>query len=144
MKKQWMEPRILVQAFAPNEYVSTCWKVACSNNTTKDHQQSNAPYGDLWSNPEGPYDNPFSHEGDCSKAENNYFSVNANNDIVFEFEKSSEQGNLTGGYDAWVDVNENDKVDTGDVIYWFTQNLVRVWNHWGYVQSVDQAHINRS
>lgn len=34
MKKKWEEPRILVQQFAPNEYVSACWKIKC-----------NVPYG---------------------------------------------------------------------------------------------------
>ena len=49
----------------------------------------------------------------------------------------------------WIDVNGNGIVDGNgrigsDVIYWYTSNGTRRWNHWGYVQSASSDHINRS
>ena len=32
MKKEWVEPRIEVQKFTPNEYVAACWLVSKENN----------------------------------------------------------------------------------------------------------------
>lgn len=143
MKKQWTLPRILVQEFEANEYVAACWKVGCKNDTTFYKRKTNALYGSKWLGEEGPYDQPFSHDGDCRNAENNYFQANGT-DIKFEYETSGQQGKLTGGFDAWVDVDGDGIVDTGDVVYWYTSNGTRRWNHWGYVQTVDQAHTNRS
>ena len=143
MKKQWTLPCILVQAFEANEYVAVCWKVGCGNNTTKHNQHSNAPFGNRWSGREGPYDNEFNHDGDCRIADNNYFNANGTN-ITFVEENTSAQPGLKGGFDYWQDVNSNSIVDTGDVIYWYTDNGYRRWNHWGYVETVDQGHINRS
>lgn len=37
MKKEWVEPRILVQQFVANEYVAACYKIKCTtphNNDT--------------------------------------------------------------------------------------------------------------
>ena len=143
MKKQWTSPRILVQAFEANEYVAVCWKVGCKNDTTFSNRHSNAPFGNLWSKGEGPYDDVFNHNGDCRIADNNYFNANGTN-ITFVEENTSAQPGLTGGFDHWEDVNSNGIVDTDDVIYWYTDNGYRRWNHWGYVETVDQGHINRS
>lgn len=30
MKKKWEEPRIMVQQFAPNEYVAACYNISCN------------------------------------------------------------------------------------------------------------------
>lgn len=146
MKKTYVVPRMECETFEPNEYVATCWKVGCSNNTsyaTQGNDNSNAPYGNRWINSEGPYDRPFSHNGSCRTATNNYFKTNGTN-VTFEFENNSEQGTLYGGLDYWGDVNNNNVIDSGDVIYWHTSNTKRTWNHWGYVESVDSTHINRS
>lgn len=144
MKKRWEEPKIMVQEFLPNEYVAVCWSVGCSNNTTFHHHCSNAPYGNQWSGTEGPYDEVFSHDGSCRNPENNYFSGNADGSgLRFVNEDSSDQGYLTGGFDKWIDANNNGIVDTRDVIYWYTDNGGRRWNHWGYVQSTS-SHPLRS
>ncbi|MGN0422043.1 MAG: hypothetical protein ACI4EY_04840 [Lachnospiraceae bacterium] len=143
MKKEYVTPTMVGECFIANEFVSTCWRVGCKNTTTQGNQNSNAPYSNMWKQNEGPYDNMFSHDGDCRNASNNYFQANGTN-IIFEFERNSEQGNLGGGFDNWVDVNNNNIVDTKDVVFWHTSNKERTWNHWGYVESVDAAHINRS
>lgn len=143
MKRTYNHPQVSVEEFTPNEYVAICWKVGCSNNTTFDNQKSNAPHGNLWKVTEGPYDAQFSHSGDCRNSGNNYFQAKGTN-ITFEFENNSQQGTLGGGFDKWIDANGNGTVDSNDVVYWHTSNDTRTWNHWGYVESVDKAHINRS
>ena len=30
MKKEWIEPEIMVQQFVANEYVAACWKINCN------------------------------------------------------------------------------------------------------------------
>ena len=92
----------------------------------------------------------FSHKGECRNASNNYFRGNSDgSNLEFHKETSSDQGELTGGFDDWIDVNGNGIVDGNggigsDVIYWYTSNGTRRWNHWGYVQSASSDHINRS
>lgn len=143
--KKYIKPQLYAEIFIANEYISVCWMVSCENKTTYWNHTSNATYGNLWSKREGPYDQSFSHDGSCRDASNNYFSGNSDgSNIQFIYESSSEQGNLTGGFDDWVDVNNNGTVDTGDVIYWYTSNGTRTWNHWGYVQSANSSHPNRS
>lgn len=146
MKKKWENPKIQVQEFMPNEYVAVCWRVGCENDTTISKQYSNAlkAYGYHWNQPEGPYDSPFSHDGDCRIASNNYFRGSADgSDLEFVMETSSAQGNLGGGFDYWID-NGDKVVGTGDVIYWHTSNSERTWNHWGYVETAEASHPNRS
>ena len=150
MKLEWKNPSIQVQEFEPNEYVAVCWSVGCRNDTTYYKQWSNAPYGNHWSGREGDYDKPFSHDGDCRDAGNNFFRGNADGSgLEFVLETSHDQGNLTGGFDYWYDTNSNGVVDGNgnsgsDVIYWYTDNGSRRWNHWGYVQSAESSHPNRS
>lgn len=142
--REYVRPMMTGETFAPNEYVAVCWAVGCQNNTTYKNHKSNAPYGNLWNVEEGPYDSVFSHDGDCRNPGNNYFRGNADGSyLAFVYEDSQDQGNLTGGIDRWVD-NGDGIVGTGDVIYWHTSNGSRTWNHWGYVQSADGDHMNRS
>lgn len=144
MKKAYKTPTACAEEFMPNEYVAVCWSVGCKNNTTYRNHNSNAPYGNRWTVEEGPYDRPFSHDGDCRNASNNYFRGNADgSNLSFVYEDSHDQGNLSGGLDRWVD-NGDGVVGSGDVIYWHTSNGSRTWNHWGYVQTADSAHPNRS
>lgn len=148
--KAYITPMMTSEVFAPNEYIAVCWQVACSNNTTYYNHHSNAPSIDRWSGVEGPYDDVFSHNGDCRNASNNYFRGNSDgSNLEFLMETSSDQGELTGGFDDWIDVNGNGIVDGNggkgsDVIYWYTRNGTRRRNHWGYVQSASSDHINRS
>ena len=150
VRKEWVTPKAVVEEFEANEYVAACWSVGCRNDTTFSDHRSNTPYGNHWSGTEGPYDRVFSHEGDCRDAGNNYFRGNSDGSgLQFVMETSSDQGNLAGGFDYWVDVNRNGIVDGNgrwgsDVFYWYTDNGSRRWNHWGYVQSVASSHANRS
>ncbi len=141
MKKMWKEPSIQVQKFVPNEYVATCWQVACA--------VGNGDYGgynwSYWGNVRPSGDQSNDHTGSCSFAVNNQFSVNENGSVTFVSESSSDQGTLTGGYTSYIDNNDNDIVDAGDVIFWYTTGSGnRRWNHYGTVVNISEDHPNRS
>ena len=146
--REYMRPTMQGEVFAANEYVAVCWRVGCKNNTSWHNKYTNAPDISGWGGvAEGPYDYPFSHDGDCRNPSNNYFRGDPNGDnIEFVMETTSgDLGNLSGGFCTWTDANSNGIVDTDDVIYWYTAaNDGRRWNHWGRVQSTDLTHPNRS
>lgn len=146
MKKSWEEPKIMVQQFVPNEYVAICWGVACSvgggdyGTYGLEYWDGVAPYGNLC----------HDHTGSCSISSNNQFNVDANNNVSFYAENNDEQGSLSGGYTSYIDNNGNNKVDGGDIIFWYTLGydsrgkVNRRWNHYGTVVNADSKHPNRS
>ena len=38
MERKWETPRVLVQEFEPNEYVTVCWGVACDVSWANDYE----------------------------------------------------------------------------------------------------------
>ena len=144
--KRWVKPRTEVQVFEANEYVAACWTVACS--------VGNGNYGwygtwDGWSHwgGEEPYGSScHDHTGSCRYAENNQFNVSENGQVSFYAENSSDQGSLKGGFTSYIDRNENNIVDNGDTIFWYTLsgNSDRRWNHYGTVVNPTPDHPNRS
>lgn len=145
MKKTWVDPRIEVQQFVPNEYVATCWGVAC---IVGDGNYGGYGAEESWShwNGKAPYGNDCdNHNGSCSVAVNNQFK-DSNGKVSFYAENNSEQGSLNGGYTGYIDNNNNNKIDGGDTIFWYTLsgNRDRRWNHYGTVVNADPSHPNRS
>ncbi len=142
MKKRWETPRAVVEKFEPNEYVAVCWTVACKvgngnyGGYSWDQWGGKAPYG-------GGCDN---HTGSCSEARNNQFNVDGNGNVSFYAENSSDQGSLNGGYTSYIDVNGDDSINDGDIIFWYTLsgNSDRRWNHYGTVVNPTPEHPNRS
>ena len=140
--RSWVKPRTEVQKFEANEYVAACWSVAC--------KVGNGNYGGYnWSYWGGqkPYGGECDdHTGSCSEAGNNQFNVDANGNVSFYAEESSDQGSLNGGYTGYIDNNGNNVVDDGDKIFWYTLsgNRDRRWNHYGTVVNPTPEHPNRS
>lgn len=147
MKKMWAEPKIAVQEFVPNEYVAACWQVGCI-----------VGYGNYggygWKNdwamwggtpPQGG-EASHDHRGSCSIASNNQFNVDADGNVSFFAENSSDQGSLNGGYTGYSDNNGNNSIDNGDLIFWYTLDADgdRRWNHYGTVMNISADHPNRS
>lgn len=134
--RTYTTPKMTSEQFAPNEYISACWQVACT--------VGNGNYGgynwfNQWSHWDGqrPYgNNCHDHTGSCSQSENNVFTVSGNR-VTFYFENSSDQGELRGGYTDYIDRNNNNTIDEGDTIFWYTvsSNGDRRWNHYGTVES---------
>ena len=136
--RTYTTPKMTSEQFAPNEYISACWQVACT--------VGNGNYGefgrqDNWSHWDGkaPYGNDCdNHTGSCSQAENNIFIVSDNGNVTFDFENSSEQGELSGGFTGYIDADESGSISDGDIIFWYTSTEKkgkRRWNHYGTVKS---------
>ena len=111
--KTYTIPKMTSEQFASNEYISACWQVAC-----KVGDGDYGPYGywENWRHWDGrqPYGNNCHDHTD-----------------------SSDQGELRGGYTDYIDRNNNNTIDAGDTIFWYTvsSNGDRRWNHYGTVES---------
>lgn len=146
MKRAYETPTACAEEFMPNEYVAVCWSVAC--------KVGNGNYGnygkiDKWAhwNGQEPYGSYCDdHTGSCSISSNNQFNVSEDGTVSFYAENSSDQGSLNGGYTSYIDINGNNVVDDGDIIFWYTLsgNKDRRWNHYGTVVAADSSHPNRS
>ena len=146
MKKMWAEPKIAVQEFVPNEYVAACWQVECRVGYGNYGGYGSEQRWRMWG-----YQRPYGdacddHRGSCSIASNNQFNVDEYGNVSFFAENSSEQGSLNGGYTGTIDVNGNNIIDDGDLIFWYTLsgNEDRRWNHYGRVSNISAGHPNRS
>ena len=146
MLEKWETPRVTIQEFEPNEYVAACWTVACDVGDG-DYGGYGAQTGWYYWNGVAPKGGGCNdHTGSCSIASNNQFNVSENGTVSFYAENSSDQGSLNGGYTNYIDINKNNIVDDGDIIFWYTLsgNGDRRWNHYGTVQTADSSHPNRS
>lgn len=84
MKEMWEAPRIAVEEFAPNEYVSVCWGVQCDvtksnkwegdNTTTYDGKTYNWNQINTWDYDSWSAGTGLSHSADhCGTADNQAF-----------------------------------------------------------------------
>ena len=143
MRKIYERPNVIIEEFMPNECVAACWKVACI--------VGNGNYGGYDKDKWGFWDGvaPIKkadddHTGSCKDADNNFFSVNSAGEVIFDFEHSHEQNtNLFGGCTHLIDSGDN-VVGEGDIIFWYTAQPGRRWNHYGVVEPVDAGHPNHS
>lgn len=148
MREIWTTPHVEVQEFVANEYVAACYKIACA----RGRRSVLPPTGSQWNGKE--YGKDIIHEdigsslaaGTCADASANRVLTDNNGVYQNIQEKNKEQGWIDGGFDKWIDVNGNSKMDAGDIIYWHTFNKgnTRRWNHWGYIEEFDSNHPNHS
>lgn len=146
MKKMWAEPKIAVQEFVPNEYVAACWEVGC---VVGNGNYGGYGDGDNWRMWDwvAPWGGAcHDHTGSCRIPNNNQFNVDEYGNVSFFAENSSDQGSLNGGYTGYIDRNNSDSIDNGDLIFWYTLsgNSDRRWNHYGTVTDISADHPNRS
>lgn len=150
MKKRWVEPRVQVEEFMPNEYVAVCWAIACY-------------YGILGGNTEGIHNNDLPkglHEKEgathtmrrdgtgCGHEDNQFITERSNGS--FSVMEINTQG--LGNLNTQLTKNSNynglsssiSGVGPGDVIYWTTSSGDRTWYHRGTVSATDYGHPNRS
>ena len=131
-KKMWREPSVEIQEFVPNEYVAACFKLACGRGS-----DPSLPYGSHWKTPDT-----------CGDASANRVITDDGGVFQSVGEFNGEQGWLNGGLDEILQMDGNNTVDPGDVIFWHTNASGkfdnRKWNHWGVVQQQDPSHPNHS
>lgn len=145
MKKEtWIRPQAMIEEFEPNEYVAICYNVPCSQGANA----RNSEYGDGTSHWKvAAYgSNCHDHSGSCSIYSNNFITTDKSGNFTGIYEMSSDQGKLAAAFDDWIDSNDNNKYDAGDIVFWHTNSAdnKRQWNHWGVLETADSKHPNRS
>lgn len=145
MKKMWNEPSIMVQEFEPNEYVAACYQLACQRGPS-----NILTYGSYWQRDEqGNVSHSAAGTPDtCADPSANRVITSDGGTFSSIGELNGEQGWLNGGLDYIMQMDGNNTVDPGDVIFWHTEAgsgwNKRRWNHWGVVQQEDPNHPNHS
>ena len=162
MKEMWEKPRILVEEFAPNDYVAVCYQLGCEN-TTGDGTLPDGSYTktDLWGDyGQDPnwlgnirvngnrYHVGDEHEDACKDPTKNAIQVNGKEISIWE--DSGWGGTLESEITYTKDYN-NDGLGAGDLFAWVTfkdfGNLVsnvHIWLHWAIAGVCDANHPNRS
>lgn len=143
MKRVYETPALYIEAFAANEYVAACYKLACQVGTG-----ATPPDRNKWS---GRERGDVSHSklgtpNTCADANANRILTDDGGALQAVQEHNYDQGWINGQLDYWVDVNQNQKYDTGDRVYWYTTDSgnTRRWNHWGIIEATDSSHPNHS
>lgn len=119
MKRMYEKLMAYEEAFVANEYVATCYGLACSVGFGNSGDK-----GNKWKYDEK--DSVF-HEhdfvsGTCTDASANRVITNDGSVVKSVSEYNKDQGWLDGGFDYWDDRNNNGIVDTKDGIYWHTES----------------------
>ena len=144
-KKMWREPSVEVQEFVPNEYVAACFKLACQRAPA-----NRLTYGSHWDSSDHGHASysPIGTPDTCGDASANRVITDDGGVFQSVGEFNGEQGWLNGGLDEILQMDGNNTVDPGDVIFWHTNASGkfdnRKWNHWGVVQQQDPSHPNHS
>ena len=162
MKEMWEKPRILVEEFAPNDYVAVCYQVACRNETGAGTLPGNYTKEDLWGaygqdpnwfgniNVNGDrYHVGNEHEDACKDPTKNAIQVNGKEISIWE--DSGWGGTLESEITRTVDYNNDKKIGAGDLFAWVTFKdfgsaftKATIWLHWAIAGLSDENHPNRS
>lgn len=166
MKEMWEKPRILVEEFAPNDYVAACYQLSCQNGGDPKDRPINGETGKAYTDAEfwgEKYSNPGkgggvwkgyryywlddSHSGACTDPDKNAIQVNGDNgDNISIWESSNWGETLPSEVTYTKDYNNNGVFDAGDLFAWVTFSKVtfQYWLHWAYAGFCDENHPNRS
>lgn len=145
MKRAYETPVACAEEFMPNEYVAACFQLACGRGS-----DPSLPYGSHWGSSErGDVSHSTIGTPDtCGDASANRVITDDGGVFQSVGEYNGQQGWLNGGLDYILQMDGNNTVDPGDVIFWHTNASGwgdrRKWNHWGVVQQQDPSHPNHS
>lgn len=159
MKRMYEKPMAYEEAFVANEYVAACYALACKVGSeghipkyigSGRHQYKNPSY--LWKIDEkgsGITHAVLGTSGTCADKHANRVITDDGGIFQQVQEHNSAvggQGWINGGYDGYIDVNGNGKMDTNDIVYWHTTNSdsTRIWDHYGVLEAADSSHPNHS
>ena len=140
MKKEWIMPTARVEYFSTNEYLSTCWGVAC------DYEKANK-YEESLHHPNE------THSKDHCGTFTNQVLKDLNGDGTFDtmIEVGTEglgtlECKLYRGSNYKIPMKFSDIKETTKRLYWTTQTAdgKRVWHHQGTIEQQDPNHPNRS
>lgn len=141
MKKRWVEPRVQVEEFMPNEYVAVCWGVACSTGKANTVEK-------------GYYLNPVKagvthDDAYCGQTSHQWLVDSDNNNVAESMTEINTDGlgNLVCTVytdSSYSTVRDISTVQSGNYIYWTTSSGDRTWHHQGLVSDTVPGHPNRS
>ena len=140
MKAKWETPRIKVETFAPNDYVSACWGVACDVTAANQYEKTIGTYNPV---------NLFHDAYNCGQASNQYIQDKNGDGTIDTMTETGTKGlgNLkcTLYTDGTYTTKESySSVQPGSYIYWTTSASSRTWHHQGRAVATETAHPNRS
>lgn len=141
MKKRWVEPRVQVEEFMPNEYVAVCWGVQCSIGPANDYEAS-------------IFNSAQDHRSEYCGTRGHQWLTDENNDGTPERMSEINTDGL-GTLACTIYTDESYKyrrdistVKVDDYIYWTTSagsgKDRRTWHHQGTVTATTPGHPNRS
>lgn len=110
----WKQPRTVVQRFEPNEYVAACYQLACQRGPKDD-----LAYGSYWGASEkGEVSHsPAGTPDTCADPSANRVITSDGGTFSSVGEFNGEQGWLNGGLDYIMQMDGNNTIDPGDVIF---------------------------
>ena len=150
MKKRWVEPRVQVEEFMPNEYVAVCYSVVCNTGAANKVEMGwHIKKNDQWTN---NYDAGQIHDPSrCGALGSYYVRDDDGNGLMDSLtEYSPDQGPLACTLYTNASYNQmagwNTVSASSGTIYWETNSAdgTRTWHHQGVVQVADASHPNRS
>lgn len=164
MKEMWEKPRILVEEFAPNDYVAVCYELSCQNGGKPEARPINKETGNRYTDVElwgEKYSKPGafdyikedgryyklddSHSGACTEPDKNAIRVNGDNSISI-WESSNWGETLNSKVTTSINLNGDDELGKGDLFAWvtFSQDLHKYWLHWAIAGVANLLNPNRS
>ena len=139
MKKEWIMPQASVDQFSTNEYLSTCWEVACKVDRANSFDRGK---------------NGISHDLEhCGNPANQVLQDVDGDGFIDKMTEVGTDGlgNLKCTVftsDSYRRERNMETIEPGDYIYWTTQagsgRKKRVWHHQGYAQTISATNPNRS
>lgn len=162
MKEMWEKPRILVEEFAPNDYVAACYQVGCGNTTEGKLPGDSYTKEKLW----GSYGQDPNKYGFINVNNNRYYvrnehekackdpnmnAIQVNGEEISIWEDSGWGGTLESEITYKEDLNNDGEFGAGDLFAWVTfkdlgifVSNVNIWLHWAIAGLCDADHPNRS
>lgn len=141
--KTWLTPTAIEDKFIPNEFVSTCYAVACDWEDANSYEKKlgvDGDYGQVLIN--GEWIGKVSHsENGCGNASKNHLTVK--NGLLTDLKEGNFQGHLYQDPEYSIPVKSL-QVKNGTKIYWTTtaNDPTRTWHHQGIVFHVDDKTMS--
>ena len=144
MKREYVKPVMMGEAFVANEYVAACWGVGCAVEEANSIETQMGNYN---------YPNLYHGADHCGLSGNQVIYDDNDDGIADRMTEIGTDGLGTLNCTIYTDVKYNvtrdvGSVQTGDTIYWTTTagtgSNKRIWHHVGTVYATVPGHPNRS
>lgn len=147
--KTWIRPMVVEECFVSNENIANsvvaCYRIACIVGGPRYKGERNYSNGPEWSGPEkGGVWHETSGTGNCSDANSNrVLSDGIQTGSSIQEYRQDQNKWLDGKIDKII-LNNEGRVGPGAMVYWYTADDNRRWNHKGFIQAADASRPNHS